>query len=177
MKELWHILDFEEGYLNYSVSNLGKVKNTLTKIILKPDINKGYERYNLYNTITKQQKKFSGHRLVAMYFVEGDKNLIVNHKDGDKRNNIFTNLEWVTFSENNSHAYRIGLRTQYGEKNPANIYDEKIIHEICNLIELDKSTKEISISVFDEYNSKYKNLINHIKGKRRWTHISCNYNF
>jgi NUMOD4 motif/HNH endonuclease len=178
MEELWCTLDFEEGYQNYSVSNLGRIKNVRTGTILKPDIsNMGYERFNLYNAVAKKQKKHSGHRLVALYFVEGDKELTVNHKDGNKRNNVYTNLEWSTQGENNSHAFQTGLKSQDGTKNPSNAYDEKKIHKICYLLELGWNTKEISESVFDTYENKYKNLINHIKGRRRWTTISQSYNF
>jgi hypothetical protein len=176
--EQWRTLDFEEGYSNYMVSDLGRVKNSRTGTILKADIsNVGYHRVNLYNSITKKQKKFAIHRLVALYFVEGDKTLDVNHLDGDKSNNKASNLEWCTKGENNSHAFRTGLRSQNGTKNPSNTYSEEQIHHICRLLEKGMTTRSISEQVFGVYENKYKSLINHIKGRRRWNEISESYKF
>ena len=175
--EEWKILNFKDGYHNFMVSNLGRVKNVKKGTILKADISRGYHRVNLYNPITKKQKKFSIHRLVAIHFINGDTSLDVNHIDGNKSNNCVANLEWVTASENNKHAFRTNLRSQNGIKNPSNVYTENQIHHICRLIELNLSTRDISINVFGEFSLKYKNLINHIKGKRRWNDISKFYNF
>lgn len=50
------------------------------------------------------------HRLVAELFVEkpmSDETLIVNHKDGNKLNCVYTNLEWVTYSQNSLHSYNV----------------------------------------------------------------------
>lgn len=56
------------------------------------------------------QRNESIHRLVAIAFVpavEGKPH--VNHIDGNKLNNYYTNLEWCTPQENNEHGVRIGL--------------------------------------------------------------------
>lgn len=47
------------------------------------------------------------HRLVAHAFCEGFSEIrnTVNHIDGNKFNNKASNLEWVSQSENNKHAY------------------------------------------------------------------------
>lgn len=48
------------------------------------------------------------HILVATYFVKNyypDEYKIVNHKDGNKANNVYTNLEWCNASYNMKHAY------------------------------------------------------------------------
>ena len=57
------------------------------------------------------------HRLIAEIFVynpdPSNKN-VVNHIDGNKKNNHASNLEWVSYSENNLHAYKTGLKKPAG---------------------------------------------------------------
>jgi DNA-binding XRE family transcriptional regulator len=58
------------------------------------------------------------HRLIAEAFVENpDGKLVVNHKDGNKRNNAASNLEWVTAGENVKHAYDTGLKDRFKHRN------------------------------------------------------------
>ena len=60
------------------------------------------------------KKRFFIHRLVAQHFCEGyQKDLVVNHKDGNKLNNCANNLEWVTRSENDLHAFKNNLRQKH----------------------------------------------------------------
>lgn len=60
-----------------------------------------YQIINFSRTDGKKQT-FRVHRLVLMAFnpIEGLENLEVNHKDGNKKNNDLSNLEWCTSSEN-----------------------------------------------------------------------------
>lgn len=108
--EIWKDIIGYEGY--YQVSNLGRIKNINTKKILTGDTNNiGYRRVTLY---TPEKKRFFIHRLVALHFCEGyQEDLVVNHKDGNKLNNCADNLEWVTRSENDLHAFKMNLRQVY----------------------------------------------------------------
>lgn len=55
------------------------------------------------------------HRLVAACFLPNPEQLPqVNHKDGNRTNNTADNLEWVSASDNQIHAYRAGIRRYNG---------------------------------------------------------------
>lgn len=57
--------------------------------------------------IDGKNKLFFVHRVVALHFVDGYfDGAVVNHKDGNKSNNHYTNLEWVSRSDNNKHAIK-----------------------------------------------------------------------
>ena len=119
-KEDWlPIKDYESYYLISNIGNIksidravnhykGGVRNAKGKT-LKPYKNKtGYFYVDIQ--IKGIRKKFTIHRLVAEHFVSGYKDgLEVNHKDCDKTNNHYTNLEWVTRAVNTQHAYDNGL--------------------------------------------------------------------
>lgn len=108
MEEKWiNVLGYEGLYL---VSNLGNVKsNYRSKKILKPSVTRGY--YRIVLSKGGDKKNVSLHRVVLSSFVKCiDNSLVVNHIDGNKLNNCIDNLEWVTRSENQIHAYKLGLQ-------------------------------------------------------------------
>ncbi|WP_295723700.1 HNH endonuclease signature motif containing protein [uncultured Leptotrichia sp.] len=98
----------------FKINEKGEVYNTLTKHYIKGDINNfGYYRVCLWDN--KQKKRFFRHRLVAEYFIPNpDNKQFVNHIDGDKSNNCVENLEWCNQSENEKHAYKVGLKPKQG---------------------------------------------------------------
>jgi hypothetical protein len=60
------------------------------------------------------RRTVSVHRLIAKAFVAGYfQGADVNHIDGNKMNNVATNLEWVSRSQNICHAYRNLNRPHY----------------------------------------------------------------
>lgn len=66
---------------------------------------------NGYLTVGLGGKRKYIHRLVAEYFCKkpSDDHTQVNHIDGDKSNNNYSNLEWVTPKDNIKHAHSEGL--------------------------------------------------------------------
>lgn len=106
MEEIWLPVQGYEGL--YEVSDHGRVRSG--KVILKPHhMNNGYDNVSLFKN--GKYKFFGIHRLVALAFVPNESRLPqVNHKDGNKRNNFASNLEWCSASRNIQHAYDEGLK-------------------------------------------------------------------
>jgi hypothetical protein len=128
MFEKWEpIKKYENLYL---VSNLGRIKRlerkikskngyyrTIKETIIKEfTTKKGYK----YVCLTKNGTCFkkSVHRLVAKAFIPNLENKPqVNHIDGNKQNNHYSNLEWCTAKENIQHAIDKKLFNPNGNKN------------------------------------------------------------
>jgi len=71
------------------------------------------------------------HRLVWQHF-RGNipDGMVMNHKNGIKDDNRLENLEVVTYSENMRHAYRTGLASEWGERNPAAKLTDRQVEQI-----------------------------------------------
>ena len=96
-----------EGFENYEVSNLGKVRNIKSGIMLKPKLTEyGYLRHGLYKN--NKQKYLFLHRIIATAFIDNPEGKpCVNHIDENKLNNNLSNLEWCSVRENNVHGTRM----------------------------------------------------------------------
>ena len=102
--EIWlDIIGFEG---RYQVSTWGRIRNAKGQI-LKPYRNaKGYLKVALCKNGENYKRRVN--RLVAQAFIPNPKNMPqVNHKDGNKENNSFTNLEWVDNRKNSIHAVNL----------------------------------------------------------------------
>lgn len=134
MKEIWKDIEGYEGF--YQISNLGRVKSLggwcgtakrKEKIRSTNLTHDGYVKVRLIHQ--DKDKTVRVHRLVAKAFIENPKNKdTVNHIDGNKQNNMVSNLEWVNRTEQMTHAYRLGLKTsRIGSHNSnAKLGDEQV---------------------------------------------------
>lgn len=109
-KEKWKAID---GFHNYEVSDLGRVRNINTGRLLKPFADEwGYLKVTLCIDGIMHKKRI--HRLVAEAFLPNAERLAeVNHIDENKTNNAADNLEWCSHAYNMKHSgkNRVGVRT------------------------------------------------------------------
>ena len=108
-----------QGFPNYRINKLGQVFSNYkyktnipcdTWREVKPVLDKGNGYYLV--TLSNQGKKSNKyiHRLLATHFIPNPLNKPqVNHIDGNKQNNVLSNLEWATSQENSKHAVDTGL--------------------------------------------------------------------
>jgi len=88
----------------YFISNYGRLKNN-------DRISKISKHHSGYCMITINKKCYQLHRMVAEKFIDNPNNYDkVNHINGDKSDNKYSNLEWCTNSHNINHAIDTGLK-------------------------------------------------------------------
>lgn len=69
---------------------------------------RGY-KYVTLNGLDNKQIKVFVHKIIALAFINNGYYKVINHKNGIKNDNRVCNLEFTTHSENEKHAFRIGL--------------------------------------------------------------------
>ncbi|HBQ5645167.1 TPA: HNH endonuclease [Klebsiella variicola] len=173
MKEEWKVI---KGYENYAISNLGRVKRLTSRTCAKAgtilkSVQRSKSRAYLSVDLCYEGGKRTEmvHRLVAIAFL-GDPpfaNAEVNHIDGDKTNPYASNLEWVTSSANQLHAYDNGLQTAKGEANGRAKLTEIEVMEMRSL----HSLSGVEVSMLAEMYGVHPRTALDVVRRKSWAHI------
>jgi hypothetical protein len=174
MEETWKAVVGYEGL--YDVSDLGRVKSLLPSkqfptaghILKQRRAGQGYTCVMLYKDgVGKNQ--YTHHLVMRSFVGPCPDGFNINHNDGNKKNNVRTNLEYVTFSENSEHAYRIGLRAPIdptGERNGnASLTEAQAITIATRLHQGERPcdvAKDLGVSPGPVYD---------ISSRRKWKHL------
>lgn len=151
-KEIWRWVIGYEGL--YMVSSLGRVMSVPSAAIYghvlaqseKPP-GSGYMTVCLCKD--NEKKYCRVHRLVAQAFISNtDRKPEVNHKNGNRSDNSVENLEWVTRSENELHAYReLGKKPNKPWEGKPRLFARKLTDEQVRAIRKDnRSSREIGLA-------------------------------
>jgi len=170
--EIWRTV---VGHPNHEVSSHGRIRRSVDSrrykhgFVLKPYINK-----QGYMQTTIDRKCYRVHRLMLAAFVGPcPPKHQCNHKDGDKTNNHVSNLEWVTHSENMYHAFKTGLVSKRGEKNPQSKLKEGEVWLIKKLLKSHLCQKGVKGKLKQRKIAKMFKVgvatISLIKSGHRWT--------
>ena len=84
------------GYSGYRITEYGKVWSEVSQRFLQArQVGDNYLGYNLLG------HQCYAHRLVAKAWLPNPNNLpVVHHKDSNRQNNHYSNLEWCTYQHN-----------------------------------------------------------------------------
>lgn len=120
------IFQFHNSY--YYSDEYGNIYNKVGKLLCITYDKDGYSEVQLSGNIKNKngnivRYKVKIHTIVAKLFVykpNSNENLEVNHKDLNRKNNYYKNLEWITHKENINYSYQKGSYNNIckGEQNP-----------------------------------------------------------
>lgn len=160
------------NFKGYFINKNGVVVSTKQNkhhILIQQKNSKGYMYLTLRNE--GKSKKIQIHRSVAFLWVKNtniDKYNVVNHLDGNKLNNYYTNLEWTDDSGNSKHAIKEGLHIMNeGEECSWSKLTIDLVLEIRKLYDSGNHTNQ---EIANKYNVSRSNIYQ--IGKRlTWKHI------
>ena len=97
------------GFPGYEVSSDGLIRRKAYLLKPFPLPRTGHEYVTLNN-----RKRMYVHRVVGLAFLDNPEGKpLVNHKNGNPKDNRAENLEWATYGENIAHGYRSNGRKHY----------------------------------------------------------------
>lgn len=160
---------------NYEISNFGIVRNKITNKYIKSYIDKSNKRRYIAITVNGRRYAKTIARWLAIAFIpipEGFdiKDLDADHIDGDPSNDILSNIQWLTKSENQLKRNTVDGKRNSGERNGMCKISEKQAISILKDIVSGFSTEEIH-----KRQNVHMSTITSIRCGQAWTHLSKDY--
>ena len=124
-EERWRsVVGFEDKYM---ISDLGRVFSLFRRrYLLTPLSHQGYPHVMLYAIPRKGKWKLVAFLVAAAFIGPRPQGFTINHKNGVKTDSRPVNLEYVTRSGNQRHAYATGLMSK-SSRSPASLTPDKVI--------------------------------------------------
>lgn len=164
MEEIWKQVTGYEA--RYQISSLGRIKSLLTHRLLQPSTNKnGYKMIPLH--LNGKSHTHYLHHLVATAFIgERPVGLHICHNDGNKSNNVASNLRYDTRSANEIDKARHGTSNR-GEghgMSKAKAADIPLIRQriLVGGERAEDVSRDFGLSA---------RAVTHIANRTRWSHI------
>jgi len=173
VEEQWETI---KAYPDYAVSDQGRIKRLTSRtcakagtILKTPGRSKSRPYLSVDLCYPGGRRTELVHRLVAIAFLGRPPFLgaEVNHIDADKGNAAASNLEWVTSSANQQHAYDSGLQTAKGESNGQARLKEFEVLEMRAL----HSADGVDIETLAERYGVHKRTAQDVVCRKSWAHI------
>lgn len=160
---LTHIKISEDG---------NKILSSLSGKLLKTWVNENGYALVTITLSSGVYKKYRVHRLVAeTYLGIPDKVYDVHHKDHNKLNNHYSNLEWCDRAHNIREAVDCGVNPSKGETHPHSVYTEGNIREVCKLIS--EGLRNCDIEVITGVG---RDTISKLRYGEIWSHVVKDFN-
>lgn len=173
---IWKEISWTDGW--YSVSEYGDVRSndrvaknskgyyfTYKGKVLKPKKHKfGYVLYNI-STPEKKAITVTAHSLVAEFFIrERPEGLVIDHIDGDPKNNHFKNLRYMSQKYN----LRLGLMKRKNKRQA--LTKSKLQPEDIPMIRrmIERGNSDIEIG---DFLGVSRSTVGDIRMGRTWTHV------
>ncbi len=166
--EVWEVLGFTDG--KYQISNYGNVRSHIHSeegVLLSQSEVNGYPVVSLM--VQGKARQYYVHRLVAENFVkQADGEIIVHHKDWDKKNNYHKNINWITPEwayKKREKKKRLELKDENKGKSNSKLKPEDILmlkRMLRNGIKQNVIAKLFAISEMQ---------VTRIKRNENWAHI------
>lgn len=156
-----------EGFERYLVSDAGQIFSTIRagRFLRQTELNTGYLYVSMMANGSSKPVKVLVHRIVAGSFCAGCGE-VVNHKDGNKKNNSAANLEWCSYAQNNDHARDTGLAHNFGSRH----YAAKLSADDVLAIRARAATGELHKDIAADF-GLIRQTVQQIASGKRWRRV------